>query len=561
MASNGPHAEITLTAKNNTAAGVKSAEQSILGSVTKMGTAFKALFATAAAATIGKFFVAAVDEATKADKAFAKLGVSLRNVGVNAETARPLIDRTIKSLSLLTGKDGEDISDALSNLVTLTGDYEGSLRALPTVLDIASARQIDLSAASDIMAKAMNGNTGALKRLGIEIQAGLNPIDALRAKFGGFAEAEGKTFAGQLGRIHEAWNNVLEAVGRAIINNDKFASGGNVVIDMLVKLEDWISRNEEAISGFVSSAVTGIEKVTGAVGRLLHFTSNLPPVKFARWVWGKVLGIGGDDIPVDAGSGARHPGTKTQELQTSATNVPTRETPEEKAARLARERDQKRQEQELVDKTLRNTKDDQGTGKSSSTPTGIRGGVAQFDPATELENTTTALDLHSEAISNALDKIDSFRGAWLDTFEAIGSGENVFASIAKSAKKAIADLARTKAQNEFAEGTAALAQGLFGGGPPALASAAEHFLAAGLFAAIAGAAGGSGRGGRGGPGSGGLSHNGLSDTGNDLSGNRNAATIILQGNKLWDMNDPAQIEAFTKALSDVSGRRVIVENR
>jgi hypothetical protein len=116
------------------------------------------------------------------------------------------------------------------------------MRELPLVLDIAAKEHIDLAAASDLVAKAMNGNEKAFKQLGITTGTHAEKMAQLRAVYAGFAEAEGSSFTGLQNRIVNGWNNILEAVGTAIIRNDDLR-------DSLQSVAEWLEGTSQNMTG------------------------------------------------------------------------------------------------------------------------------------------------------------------------------------------------------------------------------------------------------------------------------------------------------------------------
>lgn len=101
---------------------------------------------------------------------------------------------------------------------------------------------------------------------------------------------------------------------------------------------------------------------------------------------------------------------------------------------------------------------------------------------------------------------DSMTSAFEGFFRATATGfsetGNVFASAGQAAREAgaaiVSGLVQGRAEAEVAEGTAALAAGLWPPNPAAIASALKHFAAAALFRAIPGVVRGGGPGGGGG---------------------------------------------------------------
>lgn len=151
----------------------------------------------------------------------------------------------------------------------------------------------------------------------------------------------------------------------------------------------------------------------------------------------------------------------------------------------------------------------------------------------------------------------NFADGWVEAFEAIGAGENVFASVGKAAKRAVADAATAQAKQQIAMGVAKIAAGIFPPNPAAFLSAAQHFASAALFGALGGVAGGvrqtapGGGVGERGP----ISGQSLQDVRGGVG--VPPAEIVIQGS-LLDMSDPAQADALAKAISDLSGRNITV---
>jgi len=139
----------------------------------------------------------------------------------------------------------------------LTGQQ---LRELtPLVMDYASATGQDLASAGDAIGKALLGNTRALKSVGISYKAtGDRAKDyaaiqsMLSEKVGGFAEAEGKTAAGQAARLANAYGDLQESVGEALL------PALEAVVDVLTPLTESFN---ELPKGAKTAAV-----VIGAVG-------------------------------------------------------------------------------------------------------------------------------------------------------------------------------------------------------------------------------------------------------------------------------------------------------
>jgi hypothetical protein len=246
-----PNVKVKITAENDTKKGLKQAEAEVKNFASNVATMAKGATALVAASAVGSFFKSSVAEALQAEKSFAFVGQALTNIGVNATKVRPEIDGVVNALSTKMGIDNDEVNLAFASMTTKVGNYKTALQALPTVLDVAKARNMDLGQASDLVSKALNGNEGALKKLGVSVKEGETAFDALRRTYKGFAQAEANTFQGTIDRLVVGWKNIEEAVGKAIIGTDNMQSSGNLLVDVMKNLETFISNNAGTIQSLI----------------------------------------------------------------------------------------------------------------------------------------------------------------------------------------------------------------------------------------------------------------------------------------------------------------------
>ena len=147
---------------------------------------------TAIGAGITALGVSAVKSAQEEAIGIAQLGVALKNVGTSYDGQKKKIEEVIAAQQKKTNFGDEAQREALMGLISVSGDYEKAMTALPAVLDLAAGKGMDLGAASTLVARAISGETSALKRYGIVVEKGAGAtevIAAIMAKFGGQAEA------------------------------------------------------------------------------------------------------------------------------------------------------------------------------------------------------------------------------------------------------------------------------------------------------------------------------------------------------------------------------------
>lgn len=155
----------------------------------------------------------------EAEKSQARLTAQLKASNISYRAHAAEIERVIQKTSLLAGLDDEQLQDAFTNIVRVTGNVNKSLRLTGLAADFARGKQIDVAKAGEIVGKVAGGNVGVLSRYGFALRKGATSAEALamlQKRFGGQAEAYGKTTAGSLDRLSVASENLKEKVGGAL---------------------------------------------------------------------------------------------------------------------------------------------------------------------------------------------------------------------------------------------------------------------------------------------------------------------------------------------------------
>ena len=265
-----------------------------LGEFGKKAAAAFAIAAAAAAAYAGKLLVDGVKAAIEDEKAQAKLATTLENTtGATREQIRAVEDQILK-MSLATGVADDRLRPSFEKLVRATNDVEKAQKLQTLALDIAAGSGKDLDAVSQSLARAYDGNTSALSRLGIGLSAAelksmsFDDVTAQLAEtFGGQASVQAETFSGKVARLQVAFDEAKESVGARllpILTNllDKFNNNLAPAVEAIQKkfepLTKAIDENKEeftAIWNFLNKYIvpilTGALK-TGLSGIITTFT-------------------------------------------------------------------------------------------------------------------------------------------------------------------------------------------------------------------------------------------------------------------------------------------------
>lgn len=246
----------------------------VLGAIQAVGSAFSAL---------GGILKDGIADANAEEQATVKLASALQNTGNYSRDAAEGFVSFASALEETTGfADDAVISTGalIANIAGLSGpELE---EATTAAADLAAALGIDLATAGNLVAKAANGQTEALKRYGISVEEGAtktetlsNVLGTLNDRFGGTAEKLAGTFSGSITRAQNAFGNLAEELGKAIKDNPALLAVVNQLADVFGRLTKYVSDNKESLSLLVT---TGIEVTIDAARKLLFVIDTLQRV-------------------------------------------------------------------------------------------------------------------------------------------------------------------------------------------------------------------------------------------------------------------------------------------
>ena len=187
--------------------------------VTKVGPAMAASLAIGTAA----FVTMAVKMAAAEEVVGRQTESLLKSQGVMWNDVNEELTDYINNLETLTAYGDTDIQLAFNRMISSGISYERSMESLNMVTDIAYTRNISLVAASDLVAKAYNGQASSLKRYGIVVEDGVTGLEALDAVQGqvnkNFADASDRvdTLEGKMELMRTKVDDTAEAFGNKLI--------------------------------------------------------------------------------------------------------------------------------------------------------------------------------------------------------------------------------------------------------------------------------------------------------------------------------------------------------
>ena len=222
-----------------------------------------------------------VNAAANAEKSWAKVSQEVKLAGLDIEKTIPKIKDFASGMQSLTGFSDELVGEFVGRMLPVTKDLGLAFEATKLAMDMSIGTGRDLETMQRAMTMVFSGNIEALRMLVPEIR-GLDSeqlktmnsaqkvafaMEAIRKQFGGLAEQEGKTAAGQMKILKETVDDLWEDLGGILLPIVQ-----KVVANIRAKIEairTWISNNKE-LTETIMKIVAGLGIfLTGIGGSLL----------------------------------------------------------------------------------------------------------------------------------------------------------------------------------------------------------------------------------------------------------------------------------------------------
>jgi hypothetical protein len=198
-----------------------------------------------AAAAAGAFAVAVGVDAVKAamdeEAELAKLNTTLENLGFAA--ASDEINTFIDDMQFATGVSDSNLRPAMQTLLVSVGNVAEAQKLLNLSVETSIGTGKSLESVAKALAKAYDGNFGALGKLGAGIDASTiksKDLDAatqqLSDTFGGQAAAKAETLQGQIEILGIAFDELKESLGKGLIEG--FTSTGGGLGNLTVRMRE-----------------------------------------------------------------------------------------------------------------------------------------------------------------------------------------------------------------------------------------------------------------------------------------------------------------------------------
>lgn len=226
------------------------------------------------------FLGAATKAAAEDEQAQALLAKTLENTtGATKAQVASVEEQLAKFMKVSTFSDDE-LRPAFARLVTSTKDVDEANKLMATAMDISAATGKPLQTVVDGLAKAHDGNVGALSRLGIQTKDTEGKtlefqtiMEQANTTFGGSAANALDTTAGRSQALKRDMGELTEEIGAQLLPAmEKIAK---FVADTLLPALDGLSGENGAIL-LVAAALTGplIKAIQGVYGALTWLAAH-----------------------------------------------------------------------------------------------------------------------------------------------------------------------------------------------------------------------------------------------------------------------------------------------
>lgn len=254
------------------------------GSMGKMGLAMAGGVAAAGAAAVvaGKALYDMGEAAAADAKAADRLALGLKNTTGATKDQIAGVEAWITAQGKALGVTDDEMRPAFQRLAQATGDVGDAQKLASVAMDASAGTGKSLQTVSEALAKAQDGNVGALKRLGIETK----DAEGKTMSFDQIVANMGDTFKGQAA---EGANTLEGKVGRLKLMFDETKESiGAKLLPIAEKLADWVMNT--AIPAFGRFAEAVMPKLREAWDKITAAFEDARPGLEKIWDAFKVIG-------------------------------------------------------------------------------------------------------------------------------------------------------------------------------------------------------------------------------------------------------------------------------
>ena len=197
-----------------------------------------------------------------------QLDAAMQQTGTSYAENKKQIEELVAAQQRKTNFGDEEQRKALLALVLTSGSYDQAMRAMIPTMELAAGREMELSAAAILVARAISGEETALGRYGVAVEKGAGAtavLTAIMAQYAGQAEAA----ADPTRQLGNRVGDLFQAIGDALVPMME------VLVPLIDKMVEKTTAWAEAhpvltkVLVIVATAIGGILLVVGPLLLLL----------------------------------------------------------------------------------------------------------------------------------------------------------------------------------------------------------------------------------------------------------------------------------------------------
>jgi hypothetical protein len=235
------------------------------------------------------FLSDSVKSAADAEAAQADLTAAMAAQGVAVPEVIAAYQGYISALEGITTYSDDALTASAALLQTMGVMPQDMNAALTAATNLAQRFGGDLTKGTELVGKAAIGQTAALKKAGIQLDdsrvkaEGFSYIvDQINTQMEGRAAAAANTYAGRLQQLANQWDNVKEAVGRTVIQNQTVVSAIENVGKALTGVSGDFKVSQDVMN-LVSEVVIGLVRAFGILLDMFGVVLSVLRVQMRGW--------------------------------------------------------------------------------------------------------------------------------------------------------------------------------------------------------------------------------------------------------------------------------------
>lgn len=261
------------------------AEGRLGGFSSKTGSIAKGIAGAFAGLGIGVALRDATKAAAEDEQAQAKLAKTLENVVGASNATVSGVERQIAGFQKVSTFADDQLRPAFANLARSTKDVGQATDLMKTAMDIAAARGLPLEQVSLAIAKAHDGNVGALGRLGIATK----DTEGQTLSFDQVMHNATKTFGGSAANALDTTAGRSQAFKRDL--GELQETIGAQLLPIIAKLTEWLAKIVTWFSNLSPGVQKAIVAVAGIAAGLVILNSVLGGATAAAAAFGITLNL------------------------------------------------------------------------------------------------------------------------------------------------------------------------------------------------------------------------------------------------------------------------------